>query len=105
VVQLVLPPSWVARINQLAVSRGVNRSALIREAIRATYFDRQDEAERGNALGITHLGGQSGVFAAEERRPADEESAGGTPRPADKPAREGRPHRTPAGTPEPSPAS
>jgi hypothetical protein len=38
VVPLVLPQAWVARINQLAVERGVNRSALIRAAIEATYF-------------------------------------------------------------------
>jgi hypothetical protein len=39
VVQLVLPLPWLARINQLAIERGVNRSALIREAIRAAYFN------------------------------------------------------------------
>jgi hypothetical protein len=37
VVQLVLPLSWVARINRLAIERGVNRSALIRQALAATY--------------------------------------------------------------------
>ena len=38
VVQLVLPQTWVPRINQLAIERGVTRSALIRQAIAATYF-------------------------------------------------------------------
>ena len=33
IVQVVLPHSWVVRINQLAVERGINRSALIREAL------------------------------------------------------------------------
>jgi ribbon-helix-helix CopG family protein len=42
VVQLVLPLPWLARINQLAIERGVNRSALIREAIRAAYFNGGD---------------------------------------------------------------
>ena len=42
VVQLVLPLPWLARINQLAMERGVNRSALIREAIQATYFNDGD---------------------------------------------------------------
>jgi hypothetical protein len=42
VVQLVLPLPWLARINQLAMERGVNRSALIREAIRAAYFNDGD---------------------------------------------------------------
>lgn len=66
VVQLVLPHRWVERINQLALERGLNRSALIREAIAATYFggqlgaeedtgsdasepERLDARERGNA--------------------------------------------------------
>jgi hypothetical protein len=49
VVQLVLPPSWVARINQLAIERGINRSALIREAIRATYF-MDERGESGDEL-------------------------------------------------------
>ena len=66
VVQLVLPHGWVERINQLALERGVNRSALIRAAIAATYFggqlgaevdtgsdaserERPDATERGNA--------------------------------------------------------
>jgi hypothetical protein len=39
VVQLVLPPAWVLRLNALATARGVNRSALIREAIARAYFD------------------------------------------------------------------
>jgi hypothetical protein len=38
IVQLVLPHGWVARINHLAVERGINRSALIRAAIEAMYF-------------------------------------------------------------------
>jgi hypothetical protein len=45
IVQLVLPPAWVVRINALALTRGVNRSALIREAIAATLF--RDHAEGG----------------------------------------------------------
>lgn len=49
-IPLVLPPSWVARMNQLAMERGINRSALIREAIRATYFDRiaSEESRQDN---------------------------------------------------------
>jgi hypothetical protein len=43
VVPLVVPPSWVARLNQLAIERGVNRSALIREAIAAAYFTEVEE--------------------------------------------------------------
>ena len=45
VVQLVLPPSWVTRLNQLALERGLNRSALIRAAIQATYFEHQPVEE------------------------------------------------------------
>jgi hypothetical protein len=41
VIQLVLTPAWVARINQLAMERGVNRSALIRAAIERVYFAKQ----------------------------------------------------------------
>jgi hypothetical protein len=46
IVQLVLPPTWVAQINALALSRGVNRSALIREAIAETLF--ADSLEGGD---------------------------------------------------------
>ena len=46
VVQLVLPYAWVTRINELAIARRVNRSALIREAIAATYFAETCQAER-----------------------------------------------------------
>jgi hypothetical protein len=42
VIQLVLPQSWVPRINQLAIERGINRSALIRAAIAAAYFGGDD---------------------------------------------------------------
>jgi hypothetical protein len=45
IVQIVLPPSWVARINQLATERGINRSALIREAISLAYFTNQTGGE------------------------------------------------------------
>jgi hypothetical protein len=38
IVQIVLPLSWVPRINKLAVDRGVNRSALIRGAIEQAFF-------------------------------------------------------------------
>jgi hypothetical protein len=41
VVQIVLSPSWVTRINKLATERGINRSALIREAIEQVYFRAQ----------------------------------------------------------------
>ena len=37
IVQVVLPHAWVARINQLAIERGLSRSALIREAIARSY--------------------------------------------------------------------
>ena len=51
IVQVVLPHDWVARINRLAVDRGLNRSALIRAAIAASYFEVGDaaSADRGAA--------------------------------------------------------
>jgi Ribbon-helix-helix protein, copG family len=52
VVQLVLPHGWIARINQLATERGVNRSALIRAAIAATYFAEQPSAD---SIGMAHV--------------------------------------------------
>jgi hypothetical protein len=49
IVQLVLPHAWVAQINRLAMERGVNRSALIREAIAATLLrDHAEGGEQGN---------------------------------------------------------
>jgi hypothetical protein len=45
IVQLVLPPAWVARLNALAIARGLTRSALIREAIAATLL--ADPADGG----------------------------------------------------------
>jgi hypothetical protein len=48
VMPLVVPPSWVARLNQLAVQRGINRSALIRAAIAAAYFGDQPEGGDSN---------------------------------------------------------
>jgi hypothetical protein len=56
VVQLVLPQSWVPRINQLAIERGVTRSALIREAIAATYFGGGDDPDPTvpTTVGATH---------------------------------------------------
>jgi hypothetical protein len=45
VLQLVMPASWVGRINRLAVERGMNRSALIREAIETAYFIKQPVAD------------------------------------------------------------
>jgi hypothetical protein len=38
VVPLTLSQSTLERINQLAIARGINRSALIRAAIAAVYF-------------------------------------------------------------------
>jgi metal-responsive CopG/Arc/MetJ family transcriptional regulator len=35
---VVLPISWIERLNQLARERGINRSALIREALQLTLF-------------------------------------------------------------------
>jgi hypothetical protein len=43
VVPVVLPNAWVSRINRLAIERGVNRSALIRQALAATYGVDQPE--------------------------------------------------------------
>jgi hypothetical protein len=37
VVPVVLPHAWVSRINRLAIEQGINRSALIRQALAATY--------------------------------------------------------------------
>jgi Ribbon-helix-helix protein, copG family len=47
IVQLVLPQAWVTRINALTIERGINRSALIRDAIAAVYFS--DLAEGGGS--------------------------------------------------------
>ena len=47
IVQVVLPYGWVDRINQLALERGLNRSALIREAIARTYFGQRADGEKG----------------------------------------------------------
>jgi metal-responsive CopG/Arc/MetJ family transcriptional regulator len=47
IVQVVLPHGWVDRINQLALERGLNRSALIREAIARTYFEQRAEGGKG----------------------------------------------------------
>jgi hypothetical protein len=40
---------WVARLNHLAIARGVTRSALIREAIAASYFS--EATDSGTAPG------------------------------------------------------
>jgi len=58
VVQLVLPPSWVARINQLAMERGVNRSALIRNAIAAAYFAEHPRASAATTAGAVEGSGR-----------------------------------------------
>jgi hypothetical protein len=42
VVQLVLPPSMVTRLNEIALRRGVNRSWVIREALQQVYFASPD---------------------------------------------------------------
>jgi len=47
IVQVVMPHAWIGRINRLAQERGVNRSALIREAIASTYFDLGAEGGNG----------------------------------------------------------
>jgi hypothetical protein len=47
VVQLVLPQGWVARLNALALARGLSRSALIREAIAASVFADHGGAQLG----------------------------------------------------------
>jgi Ribbon-helix-helix protein, copG family len=36
-VPVILPLDWIARLNLLATTRGVSRSALIREAIACSY--------------------------------------------------------------------
>jgi metal-responsive CopG/Arc/MetJ family transcriptional regulator len=59
VVQLVLPQGWVERINRLALERGVNRSALIREAIARTYFELGAEAGNGRERAETSTGQRS----------------------------------------------
>jgi metal-responsive CopG/Arc/MetJ family transcriptional regulator len=45
IVQIVLSPSLLACINKLAIERGINRSALIREAIEQVYF--RDQTTEG----------------------------------------------------------
>ncbi|SFF01695.1 CopG family transcriptional regulator [Nitrosomonas sp. Nm166] len=35
---VVLPISWIERLTQLARERGINRSALVREALQQTLF-------------------------------------------------------------------
>jgi Ribbon-helix-helix protein, copG family len=91
IVQLVLPPTWVARINALANQQGVNRSALIREALQRTYFEGSGEAKQGKES--SNLAGGSTDTSAQERRPADWESAGGAQRPAEEPVRTSVPHQ------------
>lgn len=36
---VVLPISWIEHLTQLARERGINRSALIREALQQAFFD------------------------------------------------------------------
>ncbi len=48
VIQLVLPSSWVGRLNSLAIERNTSRSALIREAVSMAYFGTQDEQGLGD---------------------------------------------------------
>ncbi len=35
---VVLPINWIDRLTQIAQERGINRSALVREALRQTLF-------------------------------------------------------------------
>lgn len=58
VVQLVLPPSMLTRLNQIALHRGVNRSRVIRDALQQVYFASPDgEApEPLQAKGATRIG-------------------------------------------------
>ncbi len=35
---IVLPISWIDHLTQLARERGINRSALVREALQQTFF-------------------------------------------------------------------
>lgn len=43
VVQLVLPPSMLTRLNEIALRRGVNRSRVIRDALQQVYFEPQED--------------------------------------------------------------
>jgi hypothetical protein len=85
IVQLVLPYGWVSRMNALANQHGVNRSALIREALQRVYFAGSDEVKQGEA-NSTPGDGLTGA-SAQECHPADGESAGGAQGPAEEPAR------------------
>jgi hypothetical protein len=67
VVQLVLPQPWVTRINQLAIARGVTRSALIREAIAVAYFDAGTAP--GQPIPSTDIHHSSDASASDEREP------------------------------------
>jgi metal-responsive CopG/Arc/MetJ family transcriptional regulator len=67
VVQLVLPQGWVARINELAIERGVNRSALIREAIAAMYCAGPRAGETTEMTRMTKMTEHNAPRPSEER--------------------------------------
>jgi hypothetical protein len=60
IVQLVLPPSMLTRLNEIAFRRGVNRSRVIREAIEHVYFappggsTSEQASMEGSSIGGTH---------------------------------------------------
>ncbi|SFF03493.1 CopG family transcriptional regulator [Nitrosomonas sp. Nm166] len=43
---VVLPISWIERLTQLARERGINRSALVREALQQTLFAEDKPASK-----------------------------------------------------------
>ncbi len=44
IVQLVLPPSMLTRLNEIALHRGVNRSRVIRDALQQVYFEPKEDS-------------------------------------------------------------
>ncbi len=61
VIQLSLPTAMLQRITHLAIERNTNRSALIREAIAATYFAPQAEVAHQDRPDVEHLNHQRDV--------------------------------------------
>ncbi len=57
-VPLVLPMSWIDRLNALAADRGVARSALIRGAIEAGLFTDGRTVEKAGGQAATVAAGQ-----------------------------------------------
>jgi metal-responsive CopG/Arc/MetJ family transcriptional regulator len=54
---VVVPMSWVDRLNRVAAEKGINRSAVIRDALEQAVFGlRTGEAEATDARGVPEEG-------------------------------------------------